>query len=83
MRDEVNWALPEWLNPFGYTYRVEWYGIGPNVRRQIASGAAESAFEYHDSYPLKLLEALQPYDLESMTSIRDRRAVAILGAFGN
>jgi hypothetical protein len=46
------------------------------VRRQIASGAAESSFEYHDSYPLTLLEALQPYDLESMTLIPAQDAPA-------
>lgn len=69
VREEVNWSLLEGLNPFGYTYLVKWYGIGPNVRRQIKSGVPESSIQFHDTYPLTLLKALRPYDLESMTFI--------------
>lgn len=69
LREEVNWSLLEGLNPFGYTYLVKWYGIGPNVRRQIESGVPESSIRFHDTYPLTLLKALRPYDLESMTLV--------------
>ena len=69
VRQEVNWALLEGLNPFGYTYKSKWYGLGPNVRKQIQAGADESSFEYADEYPLGLLKALRPYDLESMRLI--------------
>jgi len=67
VREEVNWALLEGLNPFGYTYLVKWYALGPNVREQIAKGVPKASIRFHDTYPLMLLRALQPYDLESMT----------------
>jgi hypothetical protein len=76
LREEVNWALLEGLNPFGYTYLVKWYALGPNVRQQIASGAVESSFQFHDTYPLTLLAALAPYDLESMTFLPAKQAPA-------
>ena len=69
LRQEVNWALLEGLNPFGYTYKAKWYAIGPNVRKQIKAGADEASFKYSDEYPLALLKALRPYDLESMRLI--------------
>ncbi len=69
LRQEVNWALLEGLNPFGYAYKAKWYGMGPNVRKQIAAGADEASFEYADEYPLGLLKALRPYELESMRLI--------------
>jgi|GEM_PF-1188096 len=54
-RLEVNAALLEGLNPFGWTYRAYWYGIPSGVTGEFA-----------DSYPFQLLKTLQPFDIEAL-----------------
>ena len=54
-RLEVNAAILEGLNPFGYVYRTKYYGTPKKIQSH-----------YADQYLFDLLLALQPFDLESM-----------------
>lgn len=64
-RLEVNAAILEGLNPFGYVYRTQFYGR-PKVK----------APKYADQYLFDLLLALKPYDIESMTLYPDKAEAA-------
>jgi len=77
---EVNAALLEGLNPFGFVYRPELYGIPGEVE----------ADEFHEDYVFRNLRALQPFNLEQMTllpeddtpAFTDERAVGFAAFAG-
>ena len=60
-REEINAALLEGLNPFGWAYRAQLYGIPGSV----------TATEFHDQYVFTLLSQLRPYNVESLEIFTD------------
>jgi len=63
------------LKQLGYQ-NIDMAYDGSEALFKIKAGVPESSITFHDEYPLTLLRALRPYDLESMTFIPAKEAPA-------